>query len=417
MSFFRRSSQRNSTVNGVPVDSSSEKSVCENVKCRLSNSIKELQVKYGEGNPGVAIETNELTHGLVIALEALFIHSLKKQSSRAVKASSLRNLPGPSFWTFVLVFSHKETISHLEKLTAITTDIGKGRAWIRLALNDGFLCSYLSAMASDKDSLEKHYNRNALLRDSDTMDVFIRYLRGIEIYRFDIALNSGLLNRWATAPLILAGLVISENANEPSTPTATDAASLIDSAEDAMAVSTPEAATGSKVQDPTASEAFEVINKPAGYLNRGLLNEDEALKLILAGVSPAAFSGSSSNADSPVVMPSSPVTKRKELLLSAKNSELEAAKIREMTAGQSSSSLDDKSTILESMSPLVEETPLPVTLMLIVIQIVIYMSPIILKLYYCPAKELLTKLTKTTRRLLIQDLILLLRLAVLPSQL
>ena len=86
-----------------------------------------LQVKYGEGNPGVAIETNELTHGLVIALESLFIHSLKKQSSRAVKASSLRNLPGPSFWTFVLVFSHKETISHLEKLTAITTDIGKGQ--------------------------------------------------------------------------------------------------------------------------------------------------------------------------------------------------------------------------------------------------------------------------------------------------
>ena len=118
-----------------------------------------------------------------------------------------------------------------------------------------------------------------------------------------------------------------------------------------MAVSTPEAATGSKVQDPTASEAFEVIKKPAGYLNRGLLNEDEALKLILAGVSPAAFSGSSSNADSPVAMPSSPVTKRKELLLSAKNSELEASKNREMNAGKSSSSLDDKSTILESMFP------------------------------------------------------------------
>ena len=129
-----------------------------------------------------------------------------------------------------------------------------------------------------------------------------------------------------------------------------------------MAVSTPEAATGSKVQDPTASEAFEVINKPAGYLNRGLLNEDEALKLILAGVSPAAFSGSSSNADSPVAMPSSPVTKRKELLLSTKNSELEASKNREMTAGQSSSSLDDKSTILESMFPQViqsaDEQPL-----------------------------------------------------------
>jgi hypothetical protein len=50
-------------------------------------------------------------------------------------------------------------------------------------------------------------------------------------------------------------------------------------------------------------------------------------------------------------MPSSPVTKRKELLLSAKNNELEAAKTREMTAGQSSSSLVEKSTILESMFP------------------------------------------------------------------
>ena len=135
-----------------------------------------------------------------------------------------------------------------------------------------------------------------------------------------------------------------------------------------MAVSTPEAATESKVHDPNASEAFEVINKPAGYLNRGLLNEDEALKLILAGVSPAAFSGSSSNADSPVAMPSSPVTKRnRKLLLSAKNSELEAAKIREMTAGQSSSSLDDKSTILESMFPQViqsadEQSPQPISI-------------------------------------------------------
>ena len=50
MSFFRRSSQRNSTVNGVPVDSSSEKSVCENVKCRLRNSIKELQVSNLDQN-------------------------------------------------------------------------------------------------------------------------------------------------------------------------------------------------------------------------------------------------------------------------------------------------------------------------------------------------------------------------------
>ena len=55
-----------------------------------------------------------------------------------------------------------------------------------------------------------------------------------------------------------------------------------------------------------ASAAFEVIEQPAGYLNRGLLNEDEALKLILAGVSSSNFSGSSSNAESPMGTPKSP---------------------------------------------------------------------------------------------------------------
>merc|ERR1711983_435675 len=103
-----------------------------------------------------------------------------------------------------------------------------------------------------------------------------------------------------------------------------------DPLEDAISVSNANASLSSGGVSISNNESFEVIAKPAGYLNRGLLNEDEALKLILAGVSPATFSGSSSNAESPVAVPSSPVAKRKEMLLSAKNSELEAAK-REMT--------------------------------------------------------------------------------------
>ena len=73
MSFFRRG-QRSSNVNGVPAE---DYNIRENVKSSLASSIKDLQVEYGEGNPAVPIETNELTHGLVISLEALFIHGLK----------------------------------------------------------------------------------------------------------------------------------------------------------------------------------------------------------------------------------------------------------------------------------------------------------------------------------------------------
>ena len=66
MDFFRRG-QRNAVVNGDSVDTPVDETIRENVKTRLAGSIKDLQVEYGEGNPAIAIETNELTHGLVTA--------------------------------------------------------------------------------------------------------------------------------------------------------------------------------------------------------------------------------------------------------------------------------------------------------------------------------------------------------------
>ena len=129
---------------------------------------------------------------------------------------------------------------------------------------------------------------------------FIRYICGIEIYRFDLALNSGLLNRWtAKEALTLAGLCKSTTQSEPAPTMAIDAASLVtENGEDPL--------NSFEGSTPVAGPAFEVIEKPAGYLNRGLLNEDEALKLILAGVSAANFSGSSSSTQSPIGTPKSP---------------------------------------------------------------------------------------------------------------
>lgn len=73
-------------------------------------------------------------------------------------------MPEPSFWTFALVFSHKEVIGQIESLKQINTDVGRSRTWLRLALNDGLLLSYLSAMIADKVSLAVHYEKFAFLR-------------------------------------------------------------------------------------------------------------------------------------------------------------------------------------------------------------------------------------------------------------
>ena len=303
MDIFRRG-PRSDLNNGIHLSTTKT-----SVKAKLIESIKDLQIEYAEGNPAAPIETNELTYSLVTVLESIFIHGLKGQISRVlVKSTNTRNLPQPCFWPFVLVFSHRETIHHIDGLTAVTTDIGRSRAWIRLALNDCLLGSYLVAMVNDKATLRRHYLRQSILRDSDLMDVLIRYLNGIELYRFDLALNSGLLNRWATGPLVLAGLCVSDSGEAASTTTvnAIDAAAMLETGTDPLeadATSVSGPAYASSSGGVSNNESFEVIARPAGYLNRGLLNEDEALKLILAGVSPATFSGSSSNAESPTGTP------------------------------------------------------------------------------------------------------------------
>ena len=109
MDFFRRTNRSSTTVDGVAMASNSSNNITSiesTIKGKLVDSIKDLQADFGEGNPEKPIENNEQTHALVTAIEAIFIHGLKGQSSRAVKASSNhRQLPEPNFWTFVLVLS------------------------------------------------------------------------------------------------------------------------------------------------------------------------------------------------------------------------------------------------------------------------------------------------------------------------
>ena len=51
-------------------------------------------------------------------------------------------------------------------------------------------------MTEDKVSLSVHYNTHAFLRDHDKVEMIRRYLAGVEVYNFSLALNSSILNRW-----------------------------------------------------------------------------------------------------------------------------------------------------------------------------------------------------------------------------
>jgi len=243
----------------------------------LQEAISELQYDRRADN-ATPIPSNELSGRLLMVLEATFVHGLKETflgrlSSRLQESSSPR-MPEPSFWTFCLVFSHKQVISQVESLSQVSTEVGRARAWLRLALNDGLLGSYLAAMAKDQVSLSVHYDKFAFLRDCDMRDLLLNYLAGVEVYTFGLSTNVSLLNRWQAGPLILAGLW-APNLND----------SIVEGAQDVVA------GLAEDLEEPPAftRTLAEPIRGSTSYVRRGLLNEDEALRLILAST-PISFS-------------------------------------------------------------------------------------------------------------------------------
>lgn len=256
----------------------------ENLLEKLVESVKELQQEYKDRDK--KLELNELTSQLCSVLEAMFLHGLKatflgRLSSRLGSEFSPR-MPEPSFWTFALVFSHKQVITTVEKYSQISTEVGRCRAWLRLALNDSLMVSYLAAMGEDRVSLSVHYENYAFLRDPEKLDVASRYLAGVELYTFNLATNVSMLNRWLPEPLSLAGIW-----NTPLLSTAIDMAA-VDAAAAVVEDSTSPVATPTAGGTHIRSLAQPVQSSTNSLYQLGLMNEDEALRLIL-GATPVSL--------------------------------------------------------------------------------------------------------------------------------
>jgi len=252
-----------------------------NIISALNEAVSELQYQYR--NTDEPIPSNETTARLCIALEAVFVHGLKETflgrltSRLAGQEASIASprMPEPSFWTFALVFSHKQVISQVDCLSQVTSDVGKARAWLRIAFNDGLIISYLAAMIADTVSLNVHYENFAILRDPDKRDLCLSYLNGVSVYNFNLSVNVSTLNRWQPRPLVLAGCWRQSSVD-------VDIGSDVAADLEDEVLPTPEFVR-------TLAEPIRDSAETSGYIRRGLINEEEALRLILQS-SPVAFS-------------------------------------------------------------------------------------------------------------------------------
>lgn len=324
----------------------------QRIRARVVETVKDLQIEFADqSHYATCIETNHISSGFVSAVESIFVHGLRAHfmtggelrkkrapskpndgaaagspsvgtgvswvmtkladsaaAAAAAASSSYANVDQiqPNFWTFLMVYSHSGLIELVEGLSQIHTDAGRCRAWIRLSLNEGSFCQYLHAISNDPQKARRHYGRGAILRDHDALDVINRYLYGVvEVYRFRLATNSGLLNRWPLAPVELGlGVKLAQGDGEVGQDLpaqrpvlGVDAAATLDKNGVDQAAAR-KAAVDQVIRDHHESfgatsilidekgniaESGSPDGEPPGFLLGGLLNEDEALRIILQG--------------------------------------------------------------------------------------------------------------------------------------
>lgn len=95
-------------------------------------------------------------------------------------------------------------LSDLKGLGHAKTDHAKARAWLRLAINEHSLESYLSSAAADSELLGTYYEPHAYLRDEEQIGVLQALLAGISFtMKFDIVVDDASLDCKSTDPVPL----------------------------------------------------------------------------------------------------------------------------------------------------------------------------------------------------------------------
>ncbi|XP_054899061.1 pleckstrin homology domain-containing family M member 1 [Poeciliopsis prolifica] len=180
------------------------------IKDKLAQSLKALQKRYVTSDAVVTSE-DENANLLCSALEAIFIHGIKSKYIRSEAGGRNRKgdrgvLPQPYFWSLLKTVTHRDVIIELEKISYLGTDVGRCRAWLRLALNHGLLECYLASLFREDSKLHAHYQPSALLLNGEEREVLLSYLQGLASLTFNLSYKSAVLNEWTTTPLALAGL-------------------------------------------------------------------------------------------------------------------------------------------------------------------------------------------------------------------
>ncbi|XP_069809512.1 pleckstrin homology domain-containing family M member 1 [Dendropsophus ebraccatus] len=186
------------------------RNIKQNITKRLSSSLRALQMRYVTTDDVITSDDDD-ANAFCVALEAVFIHGLKMkfirtQADRRRNKGRRTHLPQPAFWPLLKAVTHRDVISQLESISYISSDVGRCRSWLRLALNDSLMECYFLTLRREQSRLAEFYLPDALMLDPEDCDVVLSYLQGLSSLVFSLSYKSSILNEWTASPLTLAGL-------------------------------------------------------------------------------------------------------------------------------------------------------------------------------------------------------------------
>ena len=179
----------------------------------LLSAIKDCQIRFG-GKSELATESENVIANLCSRFEIVLQHGLRVSQRPAEHAlASIRdivshNIPGLnsttsnaprtlSIWPFVKHHLNRHELERYMLLKNVTTDPGRGRAWLRSSLNEHSLERYLHMMLGDNSRLSEYYEPWAFMVDQERSTMLPQMSAGLNSVLFAITIDNAALNYWS----------------------------------------------------------------------------------------------------------------------------------------------------------------------------------------------------------------------------
>uniref|UniRef100_A0A8C8MKP6 Sorting nexin 29 n=1 Tax=Oncorhynchus tshawytscha TaxID=74940 RepID=A0A8C8MKP6_ONCTS len=162
----------------------------------------QCQIRFG-GRKEIASDLDSRVICLCAQFEAVLQHGLRKSKGLALTAAAIKQAAGftskteagtLTFWLYVKEHLNRHELQRFYSLRHISSELGRGRAWLRCALNEHSLERYLHMLLTDGIRLGTFYEDWAFILDEERASMLPTMAAGLNSILFAINIDNTDLN-------------------------------------------------------------------------------------------------------------------------------------------------------------------------------------------------------------------------------